>query len=309
MNAALHNSKCEFNSPLGQIKFGNLSRFHESSFSVQFKNESLFFVICRQQAVTVSFKRNTTKINAGFGFLALGQRDEVGHVRLVDGDAHADFAVIDIDVVAALRPINDAIYMSIYKDVARTMRDGMLTFSTPKAIVDLMISVERQVCGSASDLLRQIKAIELILYLHDALSDGQDATENASLGISKRDIASVRRACDFIDRNICSMPNMRDLSRLVGSNEKKLNNGFRKIHKMSVHEYLTDKRLNLARRLITQEQENFSVVAAEVGYTPSHLSYLIRKTFGVSPSEMRGSCNPISGKGVQAKFSNMGNNF
>ncbi len=106
--------------------------------------------------------------------------------------------------------------------------------------------------------------------------------------VSYRDIDRVREAYDILSHNIVDPPKLIELAHKVGLNDYKLKTGFRQAYGMSVHETLTDLRLNYAARLLKEEALSVTECALRTGYgKSSDLSAAFKRKFGVSPAGMK----------------------
>ena len=73
---------------------------------------------------------------------------------------------------------------------------------------------------------------------------------------------------------------------MVGTNEFKLKVGFRSIFGTTVYGYLSDHRMEHARKMLTVDKVRIKEVAVEVGYSnPSHFIAAYKRKFGVTPKQ------------------------
>ena len=80
---------------------------------------------------------------------------------------------------------------------------------------------------------------------------------------------------------------MRALSRTVHLNEFKLKQGFRQRFNTTVFGYLRQRRMEHARRLLTEHTITVLDAANRVGYTnPSHFARAFREAFGLNPRQI-----------------------
>lgn len=79
---------------------------------------------------------------------------------------------------------------------------------------------------------------------------------------------------------------LHELARQVGTNVKKLAQGYRQLFGMSVFESIQQHRLHEAYRMLSTGAYSVSEVASFVGYAIPHFSTLFRSRFGFSPSQL-----------------------
>jgi len=144
-------------------------------------------------------------------------------------------------------------------------------------------------CKYADDLKKLFllsKSIELLVLCADAVSASKTRAEiyikNAT---DKEKIIAVR---DLINERVHCPPNLSEIAQHVGLNEYKLKRGFKETFNNTVFGYLTDQRLNLARRYLLDTQQTAAEIASQLGYaTPQHFNNAFKKKFGVTPYLVR----------------------
>ncbi len=141
--------------------------------------------------------------------------------------------------------------------------------------------------GDIKKIYLEGKALELLaVYLDELILE--NGKSDALPKLSPADANALRHARRILDDSIVSPPTIGQLSRLVCLNEYKLKAGFRELFGMPVHAYIIDKRLELARLLITEQRMSVAEAALFVGY--SNTNYLTKKfkaKYGTKPSEYR----------------------
>ena len=204
-------------------------------------------------------------------------------MRVCDDSSCVYVAAMDRSWISRLPFVENKKFRQLCGDFVLFSENDEYELPISTAISDTLRSLVAFEADEMSEFLRNVKATELLCNLKQAENNKESGSDTLSI----RDTRSVQRARLILDASLENPPSLRDLARSVGSNEKKLNHGFRALFEKSVHGYLKDKRMQEAYRLIKEGRENISVVAAMVGYTPSHLSYQFRRTYGISPSEMK----------------------
>ncbi len=80
----------------------------------------------------------------------------------------------------------------------------------------------------------------------------------------------------------------RVLARNAGTNESKLSQAFRAVYGMTVFEYVRNRRMEEARRLLRRCNMSVTEIAFEVGYEHScNFSVAYKRHFGVTPKSER----------------------
>lgn len=144
------------------------------------------------------------------------------------------------------------------------------------AIINTILNCKAN--GVGSKLLVQAKALELLS--ENLLCEQCHKTH---LTPHKRTNTKIDQAANFIQTNYQKPLTINLISRTVGLNEKKLKDGFREILETTVHSYIENTRLNIARQRLS-EGKKITEVALEIGYSsPSHFAKRFQKIFGENP--------------------------
>jgi len=137
--------------------------------------------------------------------------------------------------------------------------------------------------GRAGRLMLESGALELISHV----VAGLDGSKFRSRSHGRYDI-QIRQVCHLLSENMDSPPSLVEISRIVGMSESLLTREFRKIHGVSIFEYLRIKRLDKARELLGSGVMNATDVAYALGFSsPGHFSRLFSRRFHVNPGEYR----------------------
>ncbi len=131
----------------------------------------------------------------------------------------------------------------------------------------------------------EARAIELVCDLWGQLA----SSAPAPLGLlDERTLAKVERTRLHIDNNYAEPLVMQVLARNAGTNESKLSQAFRAVYGMTVFEYVRNRRMEEARRLLRRCNMSVTEIAFEVGYEHScNFSVAYKRHFGVTPKSER----------------------
>ncbi|MET0543034.1 MAG: DNA-binding response regulator [Variovorax sp.] len=98
----------------------------------------------------------------------------------------------------------------------------------------------------------------------------------------------VQAAVRQVEAHLAHMPSLAELARRVGTHEKRLTRAFREQTGLSVFEFVRERRLALARRLLTQTPLGIGDIAVEAGFSSAaNFATAFRAEAGVSPTEYR----------------------
>jgi AraC-like DNA-binding protein len=141
--------------------------------------------------------------------------------------------------------------------------------------------------GPMKTLYLETKAMELIVHkLSQTLCE--DNGRDRPLKLSRHETDRLCHAREILCRDLENPPTLFDLAHAVGTNHCRLNAGFREYYGTTVFDYLRQKRLNEARRLMEEEAMNVTEAALRVGYNSiSSFSKAFSGHFGLSPMKFR----------------------
>jgi AraC family transcriptional activator of pyochelin receptor len=105
---------------------------------------------------------------------------------------------------------------------------------------------------------------------------------------TREDRERLFAARDAVNARLTDPPSLSALARTVGLNEFKLKRGFKEIFGTTVFAYLTEQRLEQAKRSLLDTDKTAAEIGYAMGYaTPQHFSSAFKKWFGVTPNSMR----------------------
>lgn len=135
------------------------------------------------------------------------------------------------------------------------------------------------------ELYLQSKVLEIIY--HEFLSMNEKVKKE-QVNFSSYDKKAIKHAEEIILSSINNPPSTKELSKMVHLNEFKLKFGFKKYFGSSIYKYLLSYKLNMAKKLLLEEELNISEVAKITGY--KHLpsfSMAFKKQFGINPKDIK----------------------
>lgn len=99
---------------------------------------------------------------------------------------------------------------------------------------------------------------------------------------------AVARAMSLLEANLAEPPNLVDLAHQVGTNARNLTRIFRHFVGMTVFDFLSQRRLEVARQLVDEGGLQIRQISDRVGYrNPGDLTRAFRRHFGVAPRDYR----------------------
>jgi len=184
-------------------------------------------------------------------------------------------------------------YPGIFGDLLKKM-DGKKAFSLCCKNMDLTPEIRtvihqldrKKEDGPLRQMFLEVKLLELLSLQFE--EDKRQSVLQPCICKSPGDVDKIQQAKRFILENYQNPPTIKELARIVGTNEFKLKSGFRELFGNSVYGTILEHRMNLAMEMLGSKKLTISQIAHELGYNhAAHFSTAFRKHFNCSPSEWR----------------------
>jgi len=138
--------------------------------------------------------------------------------------------------------------------------------------------------GELLTLLTRLKVTEVLLRLYRSDESAGDKSLSA---FSMADLRRLRDTRTILDEEFRKPPTIDELAMRIGLNRRKLIEGFRSLFGTSVGEHCFEKRMSLARDLLSQNI-SLAEIANTCGYDhESSFSKAFKRRFGQSPQQWR----------------------
>ena len=164
--------------------------------------------------------------------------------------------------------------------------------------------------GASRRLYLGGKAMEMIAYLSQAGGYGREPVQGVGPGGSSpagarsarswrpSDIECFHEARSILLKRLDDPPSVPELAQSVGTNARKLGQGFVDLFGEPVYSFVKTRRLEGARQMIEAGETSIARVAYAFGYNPGHFATEFRKRFGVSPTALTGRRGAPSPSGL-----------
>ena len=104
--------------------------------------------------------------------------------------------------------------------------------------------------------------------------------------IKLEELQKLEQVKIYLEKHYFENPTIKQLSRVVILNEFKLKNGFKEVYSCTIHSYMTQLRMEQARKMLLDEK-SVNDVSSALGYkSVSHFIASFRKYFGVTPKKI-----------------------
>lgn len=126
----------------------------------------------------------------------------------------------------------------------------------------------------------EILSHQLQQYLDDLNGSGKHKI------LRQATLAKIEKAAEIIEEELGRMDNIVSLAKRVGLNQTTLQQGFKRLYKTSVNEYIRNFRIEKAKELLENTDMNISEISYKIGINSrSYLSKLFKEKYGISPKE------------------------
>ncbi|GGE10705.1 helix-turn-helix transcriptional regulator [Sphingobacterium cellulitidis] len=153
----------------------------------------------------------------------------------------------------------------------------------------------------ADSYINQLKIQSLLLeiIIHQVESLYVE-NENKEIIVNKNHYDKIQMAKKLIDEDLSKNHTISDLAKSVGTNEQYLKKHFKQFYGKTIMNYITEMKMEHAKKLILMGKYRISDVARMTGYKHStHFTTAFKKYFGIIPNSLRYTFL-IAHEGVQA---------
>ena len=127
------------------------------------------------------------------------------------------------------------------------------------------------------------KGLELLSLFCDEVVGKQ----NKDKEISREDYRCLQKAREMIDNHFLHPLTIQQIAQECFLSETKLKQGFKTCFNCTVYEYIVEKRMEMAYRLLQKERYKVKDVVWMVGYSnTSHFIEAFKKRYGITPGEL-----------------------
>ncbi|WP_421919771.1 helix-turn-helix transcriptional regulator [Marinifilum sp.] len=141
--------------------------------------------------------------------------------------------------------------------------------------------------GNASDVYTEAKIMEILALQLQQNTYYQEIFKCSQLK-NINEVEKKREAKSVLIADLKQSPTIPELSKHVGINESKLKYGFKEVYNTTIHQYLFEYKMDLARKLLIDTNFAIFEIAHQCGYDePAYFSNAFKRKFGMYPREFR----------------------
>ena len=140
--------------------------------------------------------------------------------------------------------------------------------------------------SSTKNLFLKAKIYELFSHLYNRNRDLN--IEQCPFLTNEENFKKIKKAKDIIISNMTNPPTLIDLSKEINLSLKKLKEGFKKIYGKPVFQFLLEYKMELAKKLLAENNYNVNEVSLKLGYsTASHFITAFKNKYGLTPKNFK----------------------
>jgi len=140
--------------------------------------------------------------------------------------------------------------------------------------------------SSTKNLFLKAKIYELFSHLYNRNRDLN--IEQCPFLTNEENFKKIKKAKDIIIENMTNPPSLVELSEEINLSLKKLKEGFKKIYGKPVYQFLIEYKMELAKKLLSDNNYNVNEVSLKLGYsTASHFITAFKNKYGLTPKKFK----------------------
>lgn len=155
----------------------------------------------------------------------------------------------------------------------------------PSEVLMVLNQIEQKSQSNQQNhLFFQAKTLEILSLL---FAEKQSNTEHCPFLKNEIALGKIKIAKNILLDHYKQPPTIPELARQVQLNEFQLKAGFKEIYGKGPYQYLLTYKMEIARKMLTEQKLQVQQVAHEVGYSNiSHFIEAFKKQFGITPKKL-----------------------
>lgn len=264
--------------------FNNLTSDSEL-FKCQLKNNCIQLYFCNNHQCKVAFNFEHCAINleANNSSMVYFKDEQMNVLFNLPPEAELIVVLISIEYFHSLFSIDGTIlfnYNSLKGD--KPIIEPKEINSSIKLILNQLIT--KQTNESLRPIFIKGKVYELLSYYFSTPTENDN--ESCPYIATEETITKIKHAKQLIIKEMNNPPSLPDLAKEVGLNIKKLKTEFKEFYGMPVFTFLLNYKMELAKKLLEEQQLNVNEIAIHLGYSASsHFIAAFKRKYNITPKQ------------------------
>ncbi|MGB7528469.1 helix-turn-helix transcriptional regulator [Sphingobacterium cellulitidis] len=239
---------------------------------------------------TIQIQQETYLLNAGDNLLIHLNKADLFDLKSICLDNRILLMLIPSDKLLA--------FHDKYITDKNRFQHGLLTKADARIGLSLQQIFDLYEADSYINQLKiQSLLLEIIIHQVESL---YVENEKKEIIVNKNHYDKIQMAKKLIDEDLSKNHTISDLAKSVGTNEQYLKKHFKQFYGKTIMNYITEMKMEHAKKLILMGKYRISDVARMTGYKHStHFTTAFKKYFGIIPNSLRYTFL-IAHEGVQA---------
>jgi len=155
---------------------------------------------------------------------------------------------------------------------------------TPTIQVILNQLITKQINETLRPVYIKGKVYELLSYYFSTTPEND--SENCPYIANEETIGKIKQAKEIVINEMNTPPSLSELAKRVGLNIKKLKTDFKELYGVPVFTFLLNYKMEIAKKLLREQQLNVNEIAAHLGYSASsHFISAFKRKYDVTPKQ------------------------
>ena len=143
----------------------------------------------------------------------------------------------------------------------------------------------------SNNLNNSLKSLYLKGKVYELLSlyfnvNQENSLANCPFMANEETVLKIKQIKDIIIENMADPPSLEELSKMVGLNIKKIKMGFKELYGLPVFTFLTNYKMETAKKILLEENQNVNEVSLQMGYSnSSHFIAAFKKKYNITPKQ------------------------
>lgn len=254
------------------------------------KDLTLFFNQGEEIEISDVDSGQICKVSPGEMCIFDGKRK--GNYEFLNAGEHTKFLIVWVDKEKFIEKSGCELE-SLPDEIKQLLeeKDAGKTFQYTTSFNPAVAKSVRKIFGSEeinleNKLFLESKALELLTYIFKNFRI--EKSENQSnYKFTEEDFRQIKNLAHVMKENVANKLTVKELAKLSGINQNKLQIGFKLTHGKTINQYLVKIRLEAAHKLLEEGKYSVADVAEKVGYTnKGYFAKIFHEEFGSLPSDL-----------------------
>ena len=266
------------------LHFNNLTTNTEL-FQCQLKNNCIQLYFCNYNECKVAFNFEHCAINltADNSSMVYFKDEQMNVLFNLPPESELLVVLISIEYFHSLFSIDGTVLFNY-----NSLKGENPIIEPKETTTNIKLIINQLITKQANETLRPIfikgKIYELLSYYFSKPSENNN--ESCPYIATEETISKLKHAKQIIIKEMNNPPSLPDLAKEVGLNIKKLKTDFKEFYGVPVFTFLLNYKMELAKKLLAEQQLNVNEIAIHLGYSAStHFIAAFKRKYNVTPKQ------------------------